>query len=184
MNEDDQHLVNALRCRLPSALERLMGRYGNGVYGLVSRILEGAGQEEDMEECVSDVFLAAWRRIDEYDMAKGSLRTWLLILAKYCALDARRKLLRRPGAEPFEDRGTTGASVEETVISKAASAEMIALINALPEPDRTIFYRRYFYYESVEQISKGLKLTGKAVENRLYRLRKMFKAKLGEGRPE
>ncbi|NOU98806.1 sigma-70 family RNA polymerase sigma factor [Paenibacillus planticolens] len=184
MNEDDQHLANALRRRLPSALEGLMDRYGNGVYGLVNRILAGAGQTEDVEECVSDVFLAAWRRIDEYDEEKGSFRTWLLILAKYSALDARRKLLRRPGAGPFEDRVADGASVEDKVITKEASAEMIALVNDLPEPDRTIFYRRYFYYESVEQISRGLSLTGKAVENRLYRLRKMFKAKLGEGRLE
>ncbi|KRE30871.1 sigma-70 family RNA polymerase sigma factor [Paenibacillus sp. Soil522] len=184
MNGDDQHLADALRRRLPSALEQLMDRYGNGVYGLVSRIMAGVGRAEDVEECVSDVFLAVWRRIDEYDTAKGSMRTWLLILAKYSALDVRRKMLRRPGAEPFEGRATAGASVEETVISMEASAEMITLVNALPEPDRTIFYRRYFYYESLEQISKGLRLTGKAVENRLYRMRKMFRAKLGEGRPE
>lgn len=185
MNGDDQHLADALRRRLPSALEQLMGKYGNVVYGLVSRIMAGVGRTEDVEECVSDVFLAVWKRIDEYDMAKGSLRTWLLILAKYSALDVRRKMLRRPGGEPFEGCATAGArSVEETVISKEASAEMIALVNALPEPDRTIFYRRYFYYESLEQISKGLRMTGKAVENRLYRMRKMFKAMLGEGRQE
>ncbi|WP_018759158.1 sigma-70 family RNA polymerase sigma factor [Paenibacillus terrigena] len=184
MNEDDQQLVDDLRLRLPPALERLMDRYGNRVYGLVSRILEGVGRSEDVEECVSDIFLAAWSRIDEFDTAKGSLRTWLLILAKYSSLDTRRKLLRRPGEDQFDDRMTDKASVEETVISKEASTDMIALVNALPEPDRTIFYRRYFYYESVEQISKGLKLTSKAVENRLYRLRKMFKAKHSEGRQE
>lgn len=183
MNGDDQHLVVALRRRLPSALEQLMDRYGNAVYGLVSRIMAGVGRTEDVEECVSDVFLAVWRRIDEYDTAKGSLRTWLLILAKYSALDVRRKMLRRLGeAEPFDSHATAGENVEEMVISKEASAEMIALINALPEPDRTIFYRRYFYYESLEQISEGLRLTVKAVENRLYRIRKMLKAKLGEGR--
>ncbi|MDF2720634.1 MAG: hypothetical protein K0Q59_309 [Paenibacillus sp.] len=181
MNRDEQQLAEGLRQHRPSALERLMDTYGQGVYGLVSRILAGAGQAEDVEECVSDVFLSAWRRIGEYDREKGSLRTWLLILAKYAALDARRKLLRSPGAEPFEDRDKAGANVEEAVISKEANAELIATVNALPEPDRTIFYRRYFYYETVEQIANGLRLTGKAVENRLYRLRKRFKAKLGEG---
>lgn len=182
MNGDDQHLVDALRRRLPSALEQLMDRYGNGVYGLVKRVLSGAGRGEDVEECVSDVFWAAWRRIDEYDSERGSLKTWLLILAKYSALDARRKLLRRPGADPLKDRAPSGSNVEDTILSKEASAEMIAMVNALPEPDRSICYRRYFYYESLEQIAMRLGLTCKAVESRLYRIRKMFKAILNEGR--
>jgi RNA polymerase sigma-70 factor (ECF subfamily) len=86
--------------------------------------------------------------------------------------------------EELRERASIGISLEETVIYKEVSMEMTALVNALPEPDRTIFYRRYFYYESVEQISIGLGTTSKAVENRLYRLRKTFKNKLIEGRFE
>ncbi|MBC8080224.1 MAG: sigma-70 family RNA polymerase sigma factor [Gorillibacterium sp.] len=161
-----------------------MGMYGNSVYGLVNRIIAGAGRTEDIEECVSDVFLAAWRRIDHYDMEKGSLKTWILLLTKYMALDARRKLLRRQGEEELKDRSTIGESLEEIVISKEASMEMIARVNALTEPDRTIFYKRYFYYESVEQISIGLGMTIKAVENRLYRARKIFKSQRSERRSD
>jgi RNA polymerase sigma-70 factor, ECF subfamily len=184
MNTEDQNLVEALRKELPSALEQLMDRYGNRVYGLVNRVMAGAGRAQDVEECVSDVFLSVWRRIDQYDKNKGSLKTWILLLAKYSALDARRKLLRHPGMEQFDERTSTDANLEETVISKEASTEMISMVIALPEPDRTIFYRRFFYYESVEEISKVLGLTSKAVENRLYRLRKMFKDKLRAGRQE
>ncbi|SEC58829.1 hypothetical protein SAMN05443246_4624 [Paenibacillus sp. GP183] len=46
MNTEDQNLVEALRNELPSALEQLMDRYGNGVYGLVSRVMAGAGRAE------------------------------------------------------------------------------------------------------------------------------------------
>ncbi|QNK58823.1 sigma-70 family RNA polymerase sigma factor [Paenibacillus sp. PAMC21692] len=186
MSGEEQQLVDALRHRLPSGLESLMEKYGNLVYGLVRRILAGAGRTEDVEECVSDVFLAAWKRIDEYDMTKGTLRTWLLILAKYAALDARRKLLRHQVMQSFDGHAAAaaGASVEENVITKEASAELLALVNALPEPDKSLFYRRYFFYESIEQISQGLNLTVKAVESRLYRLRKWFKVKLGERRAE
>lgn len=182
MKEEEKQLADAMRRRLPTAIEQLMDSYGNGVYGLVSRILAGVGKAQDVEECVSDVFLAVWRRIGEYDDAKGSLRTWVLILAKYSALDVRRKLLRRPGTGRLEERASAETSVEETVISKEASAELIGMVNTLPEPDRTIFYRRYFYYETMDQIAKGVRLTGKAVENRLYRIRKMFKAIYDERR--
>jgi RNA polymerase sigma-70 factor, ECF subfamily len=184
VDAEEKNLVNDLHSQYPSALEQMMDRYGNSVYGLVSRVLAGAGRAEDIEECISDVFLAAWRRIEQYDTEKGSLKTWVLLLAKYLALDARRKLLRRPGMEELQERASIGSSLEETVISKEVSMEMTALVNALPEPDRTIFYRRYFYYESVEQISISLGTTSKAVENRLYRLRKAFKNKLIERRSE
>jgi RNA polymerase sigma-70 factor, ECF subfamily len=184
VDAEDKNLVNALHGQNPSALEHLMDKYGNSVYGLISRVLAGAGRAEDIEECVSDVFLAVWRRIEQYNIEKGSLKTWVLLLAKYSALDARRKLLRRPGMEELRERVSIGISLEETVISKEVSMEMTALVNALPEPDRTIFYRRYFYYESIEQISIGLGTTSKAVENRLYRLRKTFKDKLNERRFE
>ncbi|WP_214627712.1 sigma-70 family RNA polymerase sigma factor [Paenibacillus agaridevorans] len=185
MSGEEQQLVDALRHRLPSGLGSLMEKYGDVVYGLVRRVLAGAGRTEDVEECVSDVFLAAWKRIDEYDMTKGTLRTWLLILAKYAALDTRRKLLRHQVMQSFDGHAAApGESVEEKVITKEASAELLALVNALPEPDKSLFYRRYFFYESIEQISQGLNLTVKAVESRLYRLRKWFKAKLGDRRAE
>ncbi|GBG10445.1 hypothetical protein PAT3040_05178 [Paenibacillus agaridevorans] len=184
MSGEEQQLVDALRHRLPSGLESLMEKYGDVVYGLVRRVLAGAGRTEDVEECVSDVFLAAWKRINEYDMTKGTLRTWLLILAKYAALDTRRKLLRHQVMQSFDGHAAAGASVEEKVLTKEASAELLALVHALPEPDKSLFYRRYFSYESIEQISQGLNLTVKAVESRLYRLRKWFKAKLGERRAE
>jgi RNA polymerase sigma-70 factor (ECF subfamily) len=184
VDAEEKNLVNDLHSQYPSALEQMMDRYGNSVYGLVSRVLAGAGRAEDIEECISDVFLAAWRRIEQYDSEKGSFKTWVLLLAKYLALDARRKLLRRPGMEELRDRMILGQSLEETVISKEVSMEMTALVNALPEPDRTIFYRRYFYYESIEQISSALEMTSKAIENRLYRLRKIFKIILNERRSE
>ena len=176
--------MNALRSQSPLALEQLMDRYGNSVYGLISRILSGFAREEDIEECVSDVFLEAWSRIERFDAEKGSLRTWVLLLSKYKALDVRRKLLRLTRMEELGGNASVGESLEETIISKEVSSEILRLINTLPETDRTIFYRRFFYYESVEQISIHLGLTSKAVENRLYRTRKIFKDKLIERRNE
>ncbi|TJY41992.1 sigma-70 family RNA polymerase sigma factor [Cohnella pontilimi] len=180
MDTEEQVLVDALRNHRTMALERLMDQFGNSVYGLVSRILAGTGRVEDTEECVSDVFVTAWRRIDQFDSTRGTLKTWLLVLAKYIALDVRRKLLRQPGTVEIDASESSGENIEEAVLSKEASMEMRNMVNALTEPDRTIFYKRYFYYESVEQIAKALGITNKAVENRLYRIRKEFKEKLQE----
>ncbi|WP_425341289.1 sigma factor [Brevibacillus borstelensis] len=54
------------------ALEYAMSVYGKNVYALVHRIIGGIGSREDIEECVSDVFIAAWKKIAEFDEGRGT----------------------------------------------------------------------------------------------------------------
>ena len=45
--------------------------------------------------------------------------------------------------------------------------------------DRALFYRKYYYYQSTAQMAAGLGLTERAVEGRLYRIRKRLQKELG-----
>ena len=49
----------------------------------------------------------------------------------------------------------------------------------LPDLDRKIFYRRYYYLQPVSQIAAELGLSQRAVEGRLYRLRNRLRQELG-----
>ena len=71
------NVLRELHNRSPLALDFLIREYTPVVSTLVSRILAGVGAREDIEECVSDVFVAAWDRISTYDGTRGTLRTWL-----------------------------------------------------------------------------------------------------------
>ncbi|USG66404.1 sigma-70 family RNA polymerase sigma factor [Brevibacillus ruminantium] len=177
MSISDENLTAELKKRNPAALEYAMNLYGKHVYALAHRIMGGMGKREDIEECVSDVFITAWKKIGEFDESKGSWRTWLLILAKYKALDYRRALQRRAKA-PSPDDPPAQMPVEDVVISRERSAEIVRLVDSLSEPDRTIFIRRYFSYESMETIATAMGLTKRAVENRLFRTRQILKQQL------
>lgn len=92
--EENRNWADRFKNRDMHALGEAIDVLGPSVQSLVRRVLSGAGSAEDVEECVSDVFLAAWHNIASYDESRASFRTWLFILAKYKALDLRRKLLR------------------------------------------------------------------------------------------
>src|SRR5436309_2632143 len=91
----DDDLAQRLHERDPEALETLISRYSREVFYFIRLVLDGVGVAQDAEECVNDLFVAVWQEIDTFDSARGTLRTWLTMRAKYIALDRRRQLCRR-----------------------------------------------------------------------------------------
>jgi len=125
-----ENVVEELKKKNPDALEYSMDTYGAAVYWLVYRVLVGMGRPEDIEECVSDVYVSAWQGVDSYDPQKGTLKTWILILAKYKALDWCRKLGRTPAVADSGnlDEAGTGNMVEQSVLSAEEKQELIEAI--------------------------------------------------------
>ncbi|MBA2286091.1 MAG: sigma-70 family RNA polymerase sigma factor [Ktedonobacteraceae bacterium] len=91
----DEDLTQKLKERNPEALETLISRYSREIFYFMRLVLDGVGVTQDAEECVNDLFVAAWQEIDTFDSVRGTLRTWLTMRAKYIALDRRRQLSRR-----------------------------------------------------------------------------------------
>ncbi len=182
MQITEENVVEQLQQKNPLALEYLMNTYGKNVYALVSNILRDLGRQEDMEECASDVFAGAWEKSQDYHSSKGSLKTWVFMLAKYKALDYRRRMYRDKinYQEGELEKVASGDRVESEVLLKEEIKQVTAIIAGLGEMDRQIFYRRYFLYEPVEEIAKQFDLTRKAVDNRLWRTRKRLKEEMAQ----
>jgi RNA polymerase sigma-70 factor, ECF subfamily len=62
------------------------------VYGGALRVLGNGSAAQDV---VQEVFVELWRHPDRYDPAVGSLRTYLVVLARHRAVDLLRSELRR-----------------------------------------------------------------------------------------
>lgn len=176
--DDDNHQwAKRFLSRDKRALEEAIDVFGPSVHSLVKRILAGVGSLEDAEECASDVFLTAWHSIERYEAARASFRTWLLLIAKYKSLDVRRKLLRRQDSALLNDAEEVRSerSAEQEALSRESTRELIAYVQRMGEPDRSLFWRRYFLYEGLDELASAFGLTKKAVENRLYRCRTALK---------
>ena len=140
------------------------------------------GSVQDAEECVNDLFVTVWQDFDSFDPARGSLRTWLTMRAKYIALDRRRHLTRRnPSgtlvvshpADQHASHDLSGAddlSRETDIISQRMDTSLDTLLEQrerreevrralerLPDLDRLLVYLRYFQLASIDEIAQRTK---------------------------
>jgi RNA polymerase sigma factor (sigma-70 family) len=191
----DDALWQGLVARDARALEALIARYAREVAYFVRVVLDGVGTVQDAEECVNDLFVAAWDDIHSFDPARGAFRTWLTMRAKYLALDRRRQIQRRqawgtPLSLSGEDRSSrSGGQPSELEIVHAQATETLdgllerrerqqelrRALEALPELDRLLVYLRYFGPHSTEEIAARTGLTRRAIDTRLWRARRMLR---------
>lgn len=160
------------------ALRWVIGRYGGYVAAIVWNIVGGNLGREDAEEICSDVFWRLWQRADKPQA--GRLKGYLAAIARSCAINA----LRRVGAElPLEDDAfaLSTESAEEMVERRQRDDLVAAAVDAMGEPDRTIFLRHYWYCQTAETIAAGLDMTAAAVRKRLERGREKLRRYFEQG---
>ena len=89
---DDEELVAEVCLGAEWAMEVLYQRYYRYVYVLVYRIVRDNVIADDI---VQEVFLAVWHKAASYREWRGSVRTWLLTIARHRAIDCVRTAMSR-----------------------------------------------------------------------------------------
>ncbi len=120
----------------PDALGDLYDRYGRVVFGLLYRML---GSPEAAEEVTQDAFHSVWRRARTYHAERGSVRAWLLAIARNAAIDWRRTKGKRLEREAAIDEAVTLADeirVEDRVITALGAERVRAAVATLPPEQR------------------------------------------------
>lgn len=174
---DEQRLAGKLKKRSRTALEQAVELFTPYVSTVIWRTLGERAAREDLEEIMSDVFLALWEYAPKLDPAQG-LRPWLGTVARNKALDR----LRRPVAATLEDDTPSPSYGPETEAERADDAERLwQAVEALGEPDTTLFLRHYYYGDKLSDIAKELGLGLGNVKVRLSRGRRRLKELLTKG---
>lgn len=160
------------------ALGRLIERYTAYVGTIVWNIVRGKLDESDAGAIVSEVFYSLWCNAVKAEPDK--LKAYLSSIARSKALNA----LRRAGREiPLEDDRLelSCPGPEDETLRQAEYAALRRCLDALPEPDRTIFIRRYYYYQSAREIGAELGMNVNTVSTKLRRGRQRLRQELMEG---
>ena len=174
---DYTELIQAIKKRESGALDRFQTAFVPLLRYILAPILP---DERDREECLSDVALRVWDVIDGYDPSRASFPTWLSTLARNAALNRRRSNeRRREDGPPGEDIPASADSPEQAVLKEEAARAVRDAVGRLDRRDRELFLRKYYYYQPTAQIAAELGLSPRAVEGRLYRVRKRLQNELG-----
>ncbi|MBU3175769.1 sigma-70 family RNA polymerase sigma factor [Clostridium estertheticum] len=182
----DEELVIKLKAREEGTIDILYDKYFDRAYYYTKRILCEYGSKEDVEECVSDIFLALWKEIDKFDSQRGSFDTFVNVKTRTVALNLKRKLQRSAQRrvngciEELDLVENVSVSAEEQVFDKIGEYDILHAIDEFKEPDRTYFYLRYFMNYEIKAIVEAFNTTVSAVDNRLYRCRLLLRKNIGK----
>lgn len=172
---DERAFIKKLNRGSRSALDQAIQRYTPYVSAVILRALAGRACREDVEELCADVFVALWTHAGQIDPDQG-VRPWLAAVARNRAIDWLRR--QRPAAPIPEDAPDPAPGPEELAQRRERSARLWAAVDALGEPDRTLFVRYYYEEEKLKTIAAELGLSQTAAKQRLFRGRKALRAAL------
>ena len=172
----EKKLLELLKKKPNEGMKELMEQYMGYCYHIVRNRLMNFPQE-DIEECVSDVFLDAYKYREKIDLEKGGFRAFLAIVARRRAADRYDAALKKD-ALPLEEeikKEEKGLSFEEKEI-------LLDAIKALGDPDEKILIWKFYYGYATKNIAEALGLKENTVDQKVKRgLEKLRKTLEGGG---
>lgn len=148
-----------------SALQVLYDRYAKQIYSLAYKILANSEEAEDVTQ---EVFLTLWQK-DTYQSDRGSLKTFLITLARSRSID---KLRNQGTRHRFLQRwqhlsvAEQAAAPLETVSGDERSLLLQRALLDLSDSERAILEIAYYEGVSQAEIAKRLNLPLGTVKSR------------------
>ncbi len=177
----DEEIIEFCFARKEEALSIISEKYGAYCKKVAENIL---GNPEDSEECFSSALFAFWNCVPPEK--PENLKIFLAKITRNFAINKLRERTteKRGGKETpeiFDELSEivpSGENVEENFIAKELGKSINRFAKELPERERKIFIRRYFFMETTEEIGKRYALLPGNVAVILHRIRKKLKKHL------
>ena len=145
----DEEISIKLRKKDLNVFDYIMDNYNKLLWLVIGNTLGKAGTPEDVEDCISDVYIKLLENPKIYYYKKGSLKSFLLRVGKNIAIDRYRKLTRNNLIEFKEQVNSQEEDALQSIITKENSKKVLNALNSLKEPDKEIFIRRYFFGQKI-----------------------------------
>lgn len=175
---DVKRVLLALKRKDERALEQIIDYYTPYVSTIVYNIIVSCMSLSDVEEVSSDVFFALWQNADKVENLK--LKAYLSAIARNKA----KERMRKTGKDLLLEDDIIIMSKEnlEHDMEIREQAKMLGqAVLSLQHPDREIFLRHYYYYQSLAQIAEELEMNISTIKTKLRRGRQKLKSILFEG---
>ena len=177
----DERIVEMLLARDETALGELDKKYRRLCGKQLSSLLD---DHSDIEECINDLLVAVWNSIPPN--RPDHLPSYLCKLARRIGVNRLKYNNREKRStastvmlselsECVPDN-TFAEEMESEVRAEIIRRAVAAFVKTLDPETRVLFVRRYFYAESVKELSERFGMSENKISVRLYRARAKLKA--------
>jgi RNA polymerase sigma-70 factor (ECF subfamily) len=165
----DEMLVTRIAAGDKLAIQALFARHRTSVYRWLLRFV---GDETVAEDLLSDVFFDVWQQAGRFE-GRAAVTTWLLSIARFKALSARRRRTHAELDETIEATVPDSADNPEIALQKKSRSELVRTALMTLSPDhREIIDLVYYHEKSVEDCALILGIPAATVKTRLFYARK------------
>jgi RNA polymerase sigma-70 factor (ECF subfamily) len=165
----DEMLIGRIAAGDQFAMRTLFARHRIPLYRWLLRIVRDQTTAEDL---LSDVFLDVWRQAASFK-GRASVSTWLLAIARYKALSARRARVEAQMDERIASTITDPADNPEAALQEKNRSEVLrdSLANLSPEQGEVIDLV-YYHGKSVKEVAEIVGVGEATVKTRMFYARR------------
>jgi RNA polymerase sigma-70 factor (ECF subfamily) len=164
-----------------AAFADLVRRHQDRVYGMA---LRATGRSEDAEDLAQEVFLSVFRSLEGFK-GEAKFTTWLYRIAwTRCADWLRRKSRRGRRTAPLEEADSLADDRADPAVEPIGKDDRLRVrraLDGLEERYRSVVELAGIQGLSYAEVGAALGLPVKTVETRLYRARRLLRARLAAG---
>ena len=173
---DDSGILRLFLERNEEAPAELEKKYGAACFKLALRILS---DPRDAEECVNDALLRVWNAVPPAE--PEFIGAYFMRAARNAALNmleyrsAEKRSCVKLCLDELHECIPSAECIESAVERKELSDRLTEFLLRLGREERTIFLRRYWYFETAVDIARSLGVSSESIRSRLVRSRKKLK---------
>lgn len=178
---DDPKIVELYLARDESAISETAAKYGPRLRQIAGRIL---GDPSAAEECENETYLRAWELIPPHE-PRTYLFAFLGRIARHIAIDEYRKAAgkKRQGlvcelTAEMAQCLPSGARAEDGAEADELRRSINSFLTTCTRQQRGIFVRRYWYFDTISEISRRYGFSQSKVKTTLFRLREGLRSHL------
>jgi RNA polymerase sigma-70 factor (ECF subfamily) len=165
----DEVLLARMRAGDDTALGLVYDQHGGMVHGLARRV---TGDEQLAQEITQDVFVFLWEWPDRVDLSRGSLRSYLGVIAHRRAVDAVRRATVRGRAETAASRRPASEDGFDDEITQVHAQRwcrerLLAAMAELPAEQRAALTLAYFEGCTYRDVARQLGIPEGTAKSRL-----------------
>jgi RNA polymerase sigma-70 factor (ECF subfamily) len=152
--DEDARLCARVASGDASALKSLYERHAGRAKAIAQRVL---GAPPEAEEIVQETFVEVWKRAGQYDPARGTVRAWIVTMARSRSIDRLRNRHvneRSVAGLAREDQPGQAASPLEDVEQRVERERVARALAELPEPQRRVIELAYFEGKTQKEIAE------------------------------